>query len=203
MSNQSLPDNEFDWGPPPSKSDGNRRGWIVATVIILTVTTGMLVFTIGGASAHTDFAANDVAITSNGGNVKSLTVTPTGDVHYEGLETAPSSVDVVVEIKRSSSSSWDTLDQKSLSASGQEGEVGYNFSTIDVLSESSLTRADFKSSDGQTSTTDLDIRVTATLVGAGSNGNDVTAAATETFTVSVENIPAGGNVGGKANTNGN
>lgn len=203
MSNERLPNSEFDWGPPTTESDGNRRGWVVAAVFILIVTTGMMVFTIGSASAHTDFTANDVAITSNGGNVKSLTLAPTGDVHYEGLEAPPSSVDVVVEIKKSSSSSWDTLDSKSVSASGQEGNVSYDFSTIDVLAASSLKQPDLTSKDGKTATTDLDIRVTATLVGAGPNGDDVTSAATQTFTVSVENVPAGGNVGGKANTNGN
>lgn len=203
MSNERLPDSEFDWGPPTGESGRNRWGWAVAAVCILVVTTGMLVFTMGSASAHTDFTANDVAITSNGGNVKSLTVAPTGDIHYEGLEAAPSSVDVVVEIKESSSSSWETLDSKSTSASGLEGNVSFDFSTIDVLASSSLGNPDFKSSDGQTATTDLDIRVTATLVGAGPNGDDVTTVTTQTFTVSVENIPAGGNVGGKANTNGN
>jgi hypothetical protein len=166
MSNERLPDNEFDWGPPPREADGKRRGWLVAAVFLLIVTTA-LAFAMGGASAHTEFTANDVTITSNGGNVKSLTVAPTGDLHYEGLEANPSSIDVVVEIKKSSSSSWNTLDSKSLSASGLEGNVSYDFSTVDVLGESSLKQSDFKSSDGQTSTTDLDIRVTATLVGAG------------------------------------
>ena len=203
MSNERLPNSEFDWGPPDSESKGIRRGWVVAAVCVLVVMAGTLAFTIGSASAHADFTANDVAITSNGGNVKSLTVAPTGDIHYQGLEAAPSSVDVVVEIKQSSGSSWETLDSKSVSASGLEGNVTFDFSTIDVLAASSLGQQDFRSNDGQTSTTDLDVRVTATLVGAGPNGDDVTTAATQTFTVSVENIPAGGNVGGKANTNGN
>lgn len=203
MSNERLPNSEFDWGPPTTESDRNRWRWLVTAVLVLIVTTGMVVFTAGGASAHTDFTANDVAITSNAGNVKSLTVTPTGDIHYEGLEAEPDSVDVVVEVKKSSSSSWDTLDSKSVSASGLEGNVSYDFSTTDVLKQSSLKQSDLRSKDGETATTDLDIRVTATLVGAGPNGDNVTTVATETFAVEVENVPAGGNVGGAANTNGN
>jgi hypothetical protein len=201
MSNQPKT-KEIEWGPPDEKQKNNRNYKFVGIAVALIMVMGALAFVAGNTAAHTSFSADDVAITTNGGSLTSLTVAPTGDVHYSGLEAEPSSVDVVVEIKKASDSSWDTLESKSVSATGLEGSVEYDFSSIDVLAGSSLKRQEFKASDGATSTTDVDIRVTATLVGAGPNGNDVTATSTNTFTVSVENIPAGGGVGGKAGTNG-
>lgn len=203
MPEHHLPDDEIDWGPPDEERTRDRRHRLLIVALVLLTGTSAILLVSGDATAHTTFTAGDVAVTSNGGNLKSLTIAPSGDIHYQGLEAAPSSVDVVVEIKQSSSSSWETIGSKSLSASGLAGNVSYSFSTIDVLAQSSLQRSDFRASDGTTSTTDLDIRVTATLVGAGPNGDDVTASAAKTFAVSVTNVPAGGDVGGQANTGGN
>lgn len=203
MATDSVPTSEIDWGPPGDDEEGDSRRRIVALPLVLLVAAGAVLVLSGGATAHTSFTANDVAITSNGGSVQSLTVAPTGDVHYQGLETPPSSVDVVVEVQGGSAGSWETIGSKSLSASGLEGNVSFDFNTIDLMSQSSMTQSDFRSSDGVTSSTDVEIRVTATLVGAGPSGSDVTAASQDTFTVTVENVPAGGNVGGNANTGGN
>lgn len=203
MATDSVPTSEIDWGPPGDDEEGDSRRRIVVLPLVLLVATGAVLVLTGGATAHTSFTANDVAITSNGGNVQSLTVAPTGDVHYQGLEQPPSDVYVVVDVKKSSASTWETLDNKTISASGLEGNASFDFATIDLLAQSSMTQSDFRSSDGTTSSTDVDIRVTATLVGAGPSGSDVTAASQATFTVTVENIPAGGNVGGQANTGGN
>jgi hypothetical protein len=169
--------------------------------VVLAASVAALLLS-GGAMADATFTANDVSVTSNGGNLQSLTAAPSGHIHYDGLEQAPSSVEIVVDVKRSGASSWETVDSKSISATGQAGNVSFDFTTIDLLAASSLKRSDFKSSDGSTASTDVDIRVTATLVGAGPDGDDVTTDAQQTFTVAVENIPAGGSIGGAANTGG-
>lgn len=152
--------------------------------------------------AHTTFTAEDVSLTTNSGRLTSLTVAPEGDVHYDGLEAEPSSIDVTVAARLSSSSSWETVTSQSISGNGLEGTVNYSFARVDLLTETSMTPSDFAAADGETESTDVDVQVQVTLVGAGPGGGDVTANATDTMTVSVTNEPAGAGVGGRANSEG-
>lgn len=170
---------------------------VLALVALLFLTLGA-----GPVVAHTSFTASDVSFTSNSGQLTSLTVAPEGDVHYNGLESPPSSVDIAVMVRLNSSSTWETVDSKSVSASGLEGSVNYSFAEINLLSQSSMTSSDFRAADGSTSTTTVDIQIEATLVGAGPGGGDVVATSGDTYTVTVTNEAAGGQVGGQANTGG-
>lgn len=170
---------------------------VLALVALLFLTLGA-----GPVVAHTSFTASDVSFTSNSGQLTSLTVAPEGDVHYNGLESPPSSVDIAVMVRLNSSSAWETVDSKSVSASGLEGSVNYSFAEINLLSQSSMASSDFRAADGSTSTTTVDIQIEATLVGAGPGGGDVVATSGDTYTVTVTNEAAGGQVGGQANTGG-
>lgn len=195
---------EFEWvpvngDPPEPTTNRSYRTFGLIAAAILAVAPATL--WPASAVAHTSFSATDVSVESNNGVVTELTGAPAGDVHYSGLERAPERLDLVISVK-AAGGSWQPIGTKNLPASGLEGTVAYDFDTIDVLQQSSLTAADLRRPDGQTSSTDLTIRVEATLVDGGPSGTDVTSAATDTFTVAVTNVPAGANVGGRANTNG-
>ena len=193
---------EFEWYSVDEgdERDGGYRPYVVAIVILAGVAALLALFATPTV-AHASLTADDVTLTGDSGQLKELVVAPNGSVHYDGLEQAPSSVDVTIEVN--DGTGWYTVGSQSVSASGREGNVSYSFSDTDVLGPISLKNNDFKAQDGQSSSTTLELRVTATLVGAGANGNDVTATATDGFTVTVTNEPAGGAVHGKGNTNGN
>lgn len=195
---------EFEWvtvngGRSEPTTDRSYKTYSIIVVALLAVALATL--WPGSAVAHTSFSADDVSVESNNGVITELTVAPAGDVHYSGLEQTPERLDLVVSVKHSDGS-WEQIGAKNRSASGLEGTVDYDFDTIDVLKQSSLTVADLRSPDGESSSTDVTIRVEATLVGSGPSGTDVTSTAADTFTVTVTNAPAGANVGGSANTNG-
>lgn len=152
--------------------------------------------------AHTTFTAGDVSLSTNSGQLTSLTVAPAGDVHYNGLETVPSSIDIAVSARLNSSQSWETVATQSVAGSGLEGSINYSIAEVDLLKQTSMSKNDFTAQDGSTETNDVDLRVQVTLVGAGPGGADVTASSTDTMTISITNEPAGAGVGGQANSNG-
>lgn len=196
--------NEFDWISIPAndtEQESNRSPKLAGMAVALVLAVVMSSFVSTPAVAHTTFTADDLSVTSNNGVLTSLSVAPAGDVHYDGLEQPPERFDLVVSIKPSGGS-WEQLDEKSLNASGLEGTASYSFSSIDVLKETSLTTADLRAADGDSTSTELTVRVEATLVGAGPNGSDVTSTGTDTFAVTVTNEQSGAGVGGQANTNG-
>lgn len=193
---------DIDWGPREDPSNDTSRRRVFGVLVSVALLTAFFAMS-GGATAQTTFDAKNVQVTSDNGQLQSLTVAPNGTVEYSGLEKNISSITVSVSIKKSSSGSWQQLDSQSVSATGYSGTAKYSFGTIDVMQNSGLSKSDFHSKDGNTATTDLVVRISVTMQGAGAGGADVTSNETDTFTVSVENLPANGNVGGTANTNGN
>lgn len=179
------------------------RPRIFAVSLTLVLLLSMIFGFSGGAVADTNFTATNVNVTSHSGKLKTLEVAPTGHVHYQGFEQVASSATVAVSVKKSSDSSWEQIDSKTISPSGLSGNVSYDFATIDVLGSSSLTKQDFEAADGDTKSTNVDLRVSVTFADAGPGGTAVTSSSMDTFTVNVTNIAAGSGVGGRANTNGN
>lgn len=176
-----------------------RRFALVALVTAFLVATAGPMF--AGSTVAASFTASDVEVTSNNGHLESLTVAPNGTVTYDGLENEPADVVLAIEVE-SSDGTWDTVETQSLSATGLEGSVSYDFTAIDLIDNSALEETDFHATPGSTTDTTVNLRMNATLVGAGPNSSDVHATASDTFTVSVTNQPASGGVGGSANTNG-
>lgn len=192
---------EFEWqSVPNSNNDPKRsRSALVAFVVITVVFGSMgMMFLSAPVSANTSFTANDVSATTANGKLTKLTVAPSGNVSYSGLEQEPSGVTVTVEVKNTSGG-WEQVSTTSSSASGLNGEVSYDFSEIGLLQQTSMTKSDFEAADGSSASTDVQVRVTAVVEGAGPNGDDVTTTSESTFTVTVENKKAGAGVGGKAN----
>ena len=195
---------EFEWVSLESAKYGSGSIPKVESIVVLFViaTLALALGASGGVYAHTNFTASNVATQSNGGQLTSLTVAPTGDIHYDGLEAAPSSVDIEINVRKSGGS-WETIGTTSTSATGQQGSVNFSFSQIDILSSSSLSPSDFQApTDGGSQTTTLEIQVVATLVGVDDGGADITTSAMDSYDVTVNNQPVGGNVGGEANTGG-
>lgn len=200
----------FEWRPlegdsettDNSRPDRSRRGIVrpaVSTIMVALLALLLVGMAPQGAVAHTTFTAGDVNLTTNSGRVTSLTVAPGGDVHYDGLEAVPSSVDVEVSARLSGDSTWEAVTSQSVSASGLEGTANYSFAEVSLLTTTSMTTSDFAAADGATETTDVELRVRVTLVGAGPGGGDVNASSMDTFSVTVTNQAAGAGVGGKGN----
>ncbi|MFB6119754.1 MAG: hypothetical protein ABEJ68_01410 [Halobacteriaceae archaeon] len=190
-------DSDLDWvdvGGDDAWLPG-RRTVLVAVVAVLLVTTAAPLF--AGSAAALTFTASDVSVVSNNGHLESLTVAPEGTVQYDGLESEPASVDITVQVKKGSS--WETVATKSVSASGLEGTVDYDIAEIDLLTV--LDKSTFHAVPGSTTETTVEMRMRASLVGAGPNGDDVRVTGSDSFTVTVENEKHGGSMGGAANTN--
>lgn len=157
----------------------------------------------GGATANTTFSATNVAVSSNGGNLQSLTVAPTGNITFEGFDHDADKVIIDVNVE-DTDGNWTTVATMEKTPSGQSGTVSYDFSTIDVIAQTNWSKNDFKAvQDGSSSTTTMNVQVSATFVNATNSGDNVTSNASDTFDVTVTNEPAGAGVGGNANTAGN
>lgn len=203
----------FEWLGDPGSRDGSaervrrhrfrpKRNQAFAVGTVGVVVLLLLALSASPTAAHATFTAGDLALTGNAGHLTALTVAPSGDVHYRGLESPPTSVDVEVQVRLNRSSTWETVATTSVSASGRQGTANFSFAQINLLTTSSLQASDFRAADGSTSSTAVDIRVHATLVGAGPGGADVVATAADSFVVSVTNEPATAGAGGQANTAG-
>jgi len=188
--NEITTSGEFEWQSVPNSNSGSKRSHLalVAFVAVTVVfgSVGML-FMSAPASASTSFTANDVSATTANGMLTELTVAPNGTVSYSGLEQEPSGVTVTVEVKGGSASDWKEISSKNHSATGFSGNVSYDFSETRLLQETSMTPSDFKSTDGNSGSTDVQVRVTAVVEDAGQNGDDVTTTSTDSFAVTVEN----------------
>lgn len=184
----------------PAVSRYKARAVIVGLLVLLAVT--YLYFVPGLTYAHTTFTAEDVSVTGNAGQLQTLTIAPSGDVHYDGLEAEPSSAEVTVSTKLSSSSTWETVGTESVSTDGLEGTANFSFSEIDLLDETSMEKADFRAADDATEETDVDVKLEVILVGAGPDDENVTGSSSDTMTVSVTNEKAGVGAGGQANSGG-
>jgi hypothetical protein len=177
-----------------------RQSFLAASVALM-VSIGMLFALSGGATAAATFTAGDVQVTTDNGQITSVTVAPNGTVTYDGLEASANTITVDVQVKKNSSTSWETVGSKTLSPGGTSGSATYNFTNIDVIQNSPLTTADFNAGgDGTSTATDVDVRVHVTLVGVGDSGADVTTSAGDTFTVTANNQPISVDVSGQANT---
>lgn len=195
---------EFEWHSVSRSQDGRSyRRLTVLVICALLLGFAGLSFVVSPASADTSFTANDATVTSPDGSVKSVTIAPAGTVTYSGMEQEPSGISVTVSVKTSSMDGWKTVESKSLSVSGLEGSASYRFQKSDLLASTVMSASSFEAADGSTATTDVQVKVTAVVVGGGSEGADVTSEATSTFTVSVTNIEAGAGVGGQANPKAN
>lgn len=180
----------------------SRRGFLSAItgVVVVSMALGGTAFLTAPASASTSFSANDVAVTSHNGQLRELTIAPSGSVSFEGLESEANGISVVVDA-RLPDGTWSQVATKDISASGVTGTVSYDVAETSLLNSGPFTKNDFRPADGTTADTTVEVRVSAVV--HESSGEDVTATGSDTFTVSVTNVARGAGVGGEANTDAN
>lgn len=180
----------------------SRQRMSAVGISLIVVMSMILAFT-GGATANTTFTATNVDVTSNGGNLKSLTVAPAGNITYDGFDHKADKVVIEVQIEESDGN-WTTVATEEKNPTKLQGNVSYDFTTIDVISTTDWKKTDFKAKDdGSTNTTNMNVRVTANFVNATNSGANVTSSASDTFDVTVTNEQATSGIGGNANTGGN
>lgn len=159
-----------------------------------------LVLTLSGAVLALSFSINDVTMTSDDGQIASVTVAPQINLEWEGLDQTPDTAVYEVYIK-GPGGGWNLLDSHNQGKSafvdgGTTGSSSYTFSAkgIGSIYPYELLDAD---ADDTTTSTDVSIKVRGELkVG----GNLIISAEDEaTFTVFCTNEPASLDIGGAAN----
>lgn len=193
---------ELQWVEPDGTCDAanteSRRRQVAALVVAALLAASITPLFSGGVLAAT-FTASDVSVTSDNGALTAVTVAPNGSVTYDGLENEPNEIQLAVQVNVDGT--WETATTKTLSATGLQGSVSYDVSEVDLLSATSLSAGDFMAgADGGDAQTTVDVRVQATFVGVEDGGGDMATTAGDSFTVTVNNQPANGGVGGQANT---
>ena len=204
--NETPDEAEFQWVELDESTSQTywKMGFILAMVAAAAV-LGASTTTVG-ASAETSFTADNVeTLTTHNGMIQEVTVAPAGEIDYYGLESEPDEATVEVQVRSDGTDGWETVDSTTVGSEdtlGYAGTVEYGFDTIDLFDSSSLNRADLRAPNGETVETEIDIRVSVTFEESGTDGADVTDSSQDTFTVTVENIQSGADVGGNANTDG-
>lgn len=187
--------------------------------LIGLVGAGTLNVALGSTVARADVATGGLSITgdsatSDGGNLKSLTVTTGGHVGYDGLDADAASIavnfyaahtggDLTLTGNRIAATSLNVVDDAGLDT--RAGDYDYTFSGVDVLSSNDISKNDFRvTTDGNTQSFDIDFRVELQVFDGGGaqlvSGDAVT---TTTITVTNEQKSAGANGSGSTTASGN
>jgi len=159
-----------------------------------------LVLTLSGAALALSFSSNPVTMTSDDGQIASVTVAPKTNLEWEGLDKTPDTAVYEVYIK-GPGGSWNLLGSQpqnyaDFGDGGTTGNSSYTFAPMGIGSIYSYELLD-ADADGTTTTTDLVIKVKGKLYAGGNL--IISAEAEDTFTVNCTNEPASLDMGGAAN----
>ena len=185
-----------------------RAVWGVTTVGV----GGAAALTLGtepAIAADGTLTAKDVDVTSNGGELTTLTVAPSVTVDWTGQESQVATVRMTWHAESVSSplnsGTLTTVDQ-SVSTPAVEGSASKTFTELSLLSGNGgpLTASNFASdTDGQSNSRDVKLTMDVTLLDGSDNeimAKDGVLTATYTVTVTNENSTV--TATGTANTNG-
>lgn len=161
-------------------------------------------------AATTTLAASDVSLTSNAGQLQTLTVQPDMDYEWNGLDSSPDRIDFYVETRLPNGSGAATTFEQiategtTISSSALESSSPKTYSfqnTVSILNHSAIDDQDFEDTgEGWTKETVVDLQVRTVLTdGAGTTYSDTPQAS---FTVTLTNETGGVNSGGNANPSG-
>ncbi|MFC4551692.1 MULTISPECIES: hypothetical protein [Halorussus] len=150
------------------------------------------------ASADADFAAEDVTVASDDGNVRGVTVAPAGTVAWRGLDEPAGRVALSLYAKLDADYRYRKLATDSLSARGLHGETAYDFGALDLLDREGFAAADFSAADGETRTRRLRLRLAFEVYAAAGETALARGYADAVFDVTVENLAGSGDVDGDA-----
>jgi len=160
--------------------------------------------------AAAGLSADDVTVSSNDGELTTLTITPDVTVSWDGQESAVAEVHATWYVKTSSTSETtvgSTPYSISVSDPSKSGSVSHTFPEISLLSKNggALTASNFTATtDGESTNTDVTLSMDVTLKDSG--GNTIAAVTDvlgpKTYTVTVTNSTSSVSASGTANTNG-
>jgi hypothetical protein len=161
-------------------------------------------------AATTTLSASDVSLSSNAGQLQTLTVQPDIDYEWNGLDSSPQRIDFYVEARLPDASGGATTFEQigtegttiSSSALESSSSKSYSFqSAVSILGHSAIDDKDFeKNGEGWTKETTVDIQVRTVLTDTDSTTYSDTPQAS--FTVTLTNETGGVNSGGNANPSG-
>lgn len=172
--------------------------------------SGLVFLSESAVAATTSLSASNVSISSDAGQLQTLTVQPSMDYEWNGLDNSPERIDFYVEARLPDSSGG----ASSFEEIGTEGETissdssasssakSYPFqNTVSIFNHSAIESQDFEESgDGWTKETTVGIRVRTVLTDtAGTTYTDTPQAS---FTVTLTNEEGTVNGGGNANPDG-
>lgn len=144
---------------------------------------------------------SDDTVTSDNGVLLGLTLTSDTTITWDGAENEPGSTTIELQIDHDGS--WETIASHTEELTGLAGTFEYKFSNIDVLSNSSWKKQDFRATgDGTTTQVDLDARL---LIGTSGNldgnGKKTFTSNTATFTITVNNEQNSNSASGSGSPN--
>ncbi|SDX91311.1 hypothetical protein [Halopenitus persicus] len=171
---------------------------------------GLLVYSSEPAVAATGLSADDVTVSSNDGELTSLTIAPDITVSWDGQETAVAEIQATWSVA-SSGTSESTVGSTPYSISapspGKSGSVDHTFPEISLLSNNggALSASNFAATtDGGSTNTDVTLSMDVTL--KDSSSNTVTSATDvlgpKTYAVTVTNVESTVDSTGTAGTGG-
>lgn len=180
----------------------------VATTAALT--SGFLLTTSKPALAATGLTASDVNVSTNDGELNTLTIAPDITVSWSGQETAVAEVEVTWKVMTSSTSETtigNTPYSFTVSDPSKSGSLSKTMSAISMLSSNggALSASNFEATtDGGSNTTDVTISMDCTLKDASSNTITSTTdlLGPKTYAVTVTNTTSSVSGDGTANTGG-
>jgi hypothetical protein len=191
-----------------SRRDMVRAG--AGTAVAIVAGSGAFLYSSGGTVRAAGLSANDVSVTSNDGELTTLTIAPDITVSWDGQETAVAEVHATWHVKTASTSETSigsTPYSIEVSNPSKSGSVSRTFSEINLLSNNggALSGSNFDAStDGGSNTTDVTLSMDVTLKDSGSNTivsvTDVLGPTT--YAVTVNNAESTVSSSGTANTSG-
>lgn len=161
-------------------------------------------------AATTTLSASDVVITSNAGQLQTLTVQPDMEYEWNGLDNPPDRIDFYVETRLPNGSAGETTFEQvgtegtTISSTALESSSTKTYSfqnTVSILAHSAIDDQDFEDTgDGWTKDTAVDVQVRTVLT--DDTGMTYSDTPQDSFTVSLTNEQGSVTSGGTANTNG-
>jgi hypothetical protein len=195
------------------RGSATRRGLLTSLVTLLlagTVTSRYLVESVRADAAVSGLSVAGDQITTDNGQLTSLTASVSGHVSYDGLDGQAATVEVrlfaapaggAVDAARNQIATTSASVDAASGLDTRAGHHDFDFVDVDVLAADDLSTTDFAATgDGTTKDTDVEFRLGLAVLDAG--GSELVGAAqTATATISVTNESRQGGAQGNGNTN--
>lgn len=149
---------------------GSTKTIVVGAVLIMVVAG--LSWTAMPAVALTGFTANDISITTDDGELSELTVAPSGQVTWSGLEAEADTVSIRTTVFNDTTNIW--THDPIIDVTGTSGTLTFENAPVNVFNETetrhgSFSPADYTAADGSTASYSFDVWVQVYILDADNN----------------------------------